>query len=66
MRSRGTVSQESEKLYETMEFQMEIGSVFIGEPDGVLVLPSMKTLLEEVTTLRQRVSALEDSLGGGK
>jgi hypothetical protein len=62
MRSRGNVSQESEKLYESMEFRMEMGTQFIDEPDGVLVLPSMKTLIEEVSTLHQRIAALEDSI----
>jgi len=59
LRSRGGVTNRAKDLYRDDEFFEEMESLFRGDPAGRLVLPTLQTALDRLSSLEKRVEELE-------
>lgn len=62
LRSRGQPQEQARQLAATSAFAAQMRELFAGEPAGRLTLPTLQDALERITTLEERLSALEARL----
>jgi len=62
LRSRGGVQRSARQLYENATFADAMGSLFRGDPTGVLSLPDLQTALDQIDELERRIRLLERKL----
>jgi hypothetical protein len=63
LRSRGTVSAQAKALYGDSAFVGEVRELLSGKPAGILILPSLVEALARITSLEERIAAIEAQLG---
>jgi hypothetical protein len=60
LRSRGGVTERAKQIYQVEEFRERMRNVFVGDPTGSLVLPTLQQALDRISELERRVRALEE------
>jgi len=66
LRSRGAMPDRVKQLHGNKDFCEKMRSVFLGEPTGRLVIPTLQDALQRIAELEQRLAALEERLGKKK
>jgi hypothetical protein len=62
LRSRGRPSQDARKLSADDAFQASMQTLFEGEPDGRLLIPTLPEAVSRIAALEERISAIERQL----
>ena len=59
LRSRGGITDRAKQIYQDEAFQEQMRLVFLGDPAGSLILPTLSQALERLADLERRVAELE-------
>jgi len=62
LRSRGAISKRAQQLHADESFREKMRTLFLGEPTGRLVIPTLQDALERIAELERRLTALEGRL----
>ena len=62
LRSRGWMTDRAKQMYQDESFREQMRQVFLGDPAGSLILPTLPQALERISDLERRVTELESAM----
>ncbi len=62
LRSRGRIQEEVKQLYNEEKFNQKMRNLFLGQPTGRFIIPTLQEVIDRITQLEQRVAVLEQHL----
>jgi len=63
LRSRGAISERAKQLYAGEAFREKMRPLFLGEPTGKVVIPTVQDVLRRIADLEHRLATIEKHLG---
>jgi len=62
LRSRGAIQEQAKQLYADESFREKMRAVFLSEPTGRIIFPTLRDALKRIAQLERRLAALEQRL----